>query len=137
MPVNDIAHANTLDATGKLGQIHKLVVADAAHANRLETRGAYMTPPPRSGQVNVAVAGTEVRLGNRVVNGALMVKALDTNTGVIAVGNVAVGGVDTVTVDNGFRLAKSESVVFEYVNNLFDIMVDSTTPNQKVCWIIL
>lgn len=135
--VADISHANALDAAGKLTQIHKLVLREIIHAHRPDIVGVYATRPPRSGQVNVAVAGTEVRLGRGKVDGSLVVKALDTNAGVIAVGLVASGGVDTVTVDNGFRLKAGESIVFDYVRDLAEIMVDATTANQKVCWLIL
>ncbi len=45
-----------------------------------------------SGQKTVTTAGTAVTLGNGRIDGALLIKALDTNTGVVALGNDYGGG---------------------------------------------
>jgi len=86
----------------------------------------------KSGQLAIATAGTALRLGTEVIRGGLIVKALDTNTGVMAIGN---DGNDDVTVSNGFRLLKGEYVQFKYVHSLGEIMVDASVNGEKVCWI--
>ena len=54
-----------------------------------------------SGQKTVTTAGTAEALGSQVINGPLMVKALDTNAGIAAIGN---DGAGDVTTSNGMRL---------------------------------
>ncbi len=86
-----------------------------------------------SGQKTVTTAGTAVQLGTTDILGPLAVKALDTNTGVVAVGNVS----GDVTVSNGFRLSAGDTVVFEYVGNLANIWLDSAVNSEGVCWLAL
>ena len=69
-----------------------------------------------SGQKTVTTAGTAVALGTARIDGPLLVKALDTNTGVVAIGN---DGAGDVTVSNGLRLEAGEAVVFEWVGDLW------------------
>jgi len=73
-------------------------------------------------------------LAGQAVNAALMVKALDTNTGVVAIGN---DGANDVTTSNGLRLAAGDLVVFEYVADLADLMLDSAVNGEGVAWLIL
>lgn len=87
-----------------------------------------------SGQKTVTTAGTAVALGSLQVDGALLVKALDTNTGIVAVGN---DGADDVTVSNGYRLSIGEVCIFEHVDNLAAIFVDSAVNGEGVSWIRL
>ncbi len=87
-----------------------------------------------SGQTTVAAAGTEVALGSQLVNGPLMVKALDTNTGIVAVGN---DGAGAVSVSTGMRLAAGDVVVFASVGNLASLMVDSAVNGEGVAWLML
>ena len=87
-----------------------------------------------SGQKTVTTAGTAVALGTQAVNAALLVKALDTNTDVVGIGN---DGAGDVTVSNGLRLSAGESVVFEYVGHLTSLMLDSAVNGEGVCWIVL
>jgi hypothetical protein len=87
-----------------------------------------------SGQKTVAAAGTAVALGSQAVNAPLMVKALDTNTGIVAIGN---DGSGDVTTSNGLRLAAGDVAVFEFVGNLASIIVDSAVNGEGVSWIIL
>lgn len=87
-----------------------------------------------SGQKTVTTAGTAVALGTQAANAPLMVKALDTNTGIVAIGN---DGAGDVTVSNGLRLAAGDVAVFEFVGNLASIMVDSAVNGEGVSWIIL
>jgi hypothetical protein len=88
-----------------------------------------------SGQRTVTTAGTAVRLSaaTKLINGPLMVKALDTNTGVVALGGVA----GDVTVSNGLRLSASESIVFEWVGDLYNVWLDSAVNGEGVSWIQL
>jgi hypothetical protein len=87
-----------------------------------------------SGQKTVTTAGTAVALGTEEIGGPLMVKALDTNTGVVALGN---DGAGDVTASNGIRLATGDSVIFEFVGNLAGIMLDSAVNGEGVSWIKL
>lgn len=87
-----------------------------------------------SGQKTVTTAGTAVALGTQAVNASLMVKALDTNTGVVALGN---DGAGDVTVSNGLRLEAGDSVVFEFVGHLGSLMLDSAVNGEGVSWLIL
>jgi hypothetical protein len=63
-----------------------------------------------------------------------MVKALDTNTGVVVVGN---DDSEDVTVSNGLRLETGDAIVFEYVSHLGDLYLDSAVNGEGVSWIIL
>lgn len=87
-----------------------------------------------SGQKTVTTAGTAVALGTTPINAPLMVKALDTNTGIVALGN---DGAGDVTVSNGLRLDAGDSVVFEFVGNLASLMLDSAVNGEGVSWLIL
>ncbi len=88
-----------------------------------------------SGQKTVTTAGTAVALGGAVaINGTLMIKALDTNTGVVAVGN---DGSDDVTLSNGMRLSASEGIVMEFVARLDQVYLDAAVNGEGVCWMAL
>ena len=87
-----------------------------------------------SGQKTIATAGTALALGSQVINAPLMIKALDTNTGVVAVGN---DGAGDVTVSNGMRLDAGDAVVFEFVGDLGNIIVDVATNGEGVAWLAL
>ena len=89
-----------------------------------------------SGQRTVTTAGTAVRLAasSTPCTGPLMVKALDTNTGVVALGH---DGAGDVTVSNGLRLAAGDAVVFEFVGNLYDLWLDSSVNGEGVSWLML
>ena len=87
-----------------------------------------------TGQKVVATAGTAVALGAGVVGGGLVVKALDTNEGIVAVGN---DGAGDVTLANGFRLSKGESIEFAFVSGLDALFVDAATNGEGVCWAML
>jgi hypothetical protein len=88
-----------------------------------------------SGQKTVTTAGTAVALGaSQLINGPLMVKALDTNTGVVAIGN---DGANDVTVSNGLRLEAGDNVIFSFVGNLASLWLDSAGNGEGVSWIML
>ena len=89
---------------------------------------------PLSGQTTVTTAGTAVALGSQDIIGSLMIKALDTNTGVVSVGN---DGLNDVTVSNGLRLEAGDVIVFEYVGNLASLYLDSAVNGEGVSWILL
>ena len=90
--------------------------------------------PALSGQKTVTTAGTAEALGAQVINGTLMVKALDTNTGIMAVGN---DGADDVTTSNGMRLEAGDSIIFEFVGNLASIILDTDSDGEGVAWLVL
>ena len=88
-----------------------------------------------SGQKTVTTAGAAVALGtSQLINGPLMVKALDTNSGVVALGN---DGANDVTVSNGIRLDAGDQVVFLFVGNIASIWLDSAVNGEGVSWIML
>ena len=87
-----------------------------------------------SGQKTVTTAGTAVVLGSARIDGPVMVKALDTNTGIVALGH---DGAGDVTVSNGLRLAAGESVVFAWIGSLADVWLDSAVNGEGVSWLQL
>ena len=87
-----------------------------------------------SGQRTVATAGTAVALGTANVYGSLVVKALDTNTGKIYIGN---DGANNVSNANGLVLLAGDVVVFEYVGSLGNLFINSTVNGEGVCWLDL
>lgn len=90
--------------------------------------------PVLSGQKTIATAGNAVQLGSLTVNAPLLVKALDSNSGVVAIGN---DGANDVTLSNGLRLSAGESVVFEFVGNLANLYLDAAVNGEGVAWLIL
>lgn len=87
-----------------------------------------------SGQKRVTAAGAAVALGDQVINGPLMVKALSENTGRVAIGND--GGGD-VTTENGFLLSAGEVIIFAFVGNLASLLIDAEQDNEGVSWLCL
>ena len=87
-----------------------------------------------SGQTTVAAAGTAVALGSQRADGPVLVKALDTNTSIVSVGN---DGYGDVTVSNGLRLAAGGEVYFQWVGDLATLWLDSAVNGEGVSWIIL
>ena len=87
-----------------------------------------------SGQTTVTTAGTAVPLASLPINGPLIVKALDTNTNPVAIGN---DGSNDITLSTGLRLSAGEEVYLGYVGNLASIYLDSTTNGEGVAWLAL
>lgn len=87
-----------------------------------------------SGQKTVTTAGTAVNFASQVINGPVMIKALSTNTGIVALGN---DGANDVTIANGIILSKSEAVIFQFVGNLASLWLDSYVSGEGVSWIQL
>ena len=87
-----------------------------------------------SGQKVVVSAGTAVALGSLQVSAPIMVKALDTNTDYVYVGNDGAGDVSS---SNGLQLSADEAVIFQFVGNLGSLMVDSVVNGEGVAWLVL
>jgi hypothetical protein len=87
-----------------------------------------------SGQKTVTSAGTAVALGDQLINGPVIIKALDTNTGIVAIGN---DNQNDVTLSNGLRLAASEVVVLEQISHLGELYLDSAVNGEGVSWLAL
>jgi len=87
-----------------------------------------------SGQKIVTTAGTAVALGDQAVCAPLLVKALDTNTGVVALG---CDGAGDVTLANGLRLEPGEAAAFAFVGSLANVWLDAAVNGEGVCWLIL
>ena len=87
-----------------------------------------------SGRTVVTTAGTEVVLGATQINACLMVKALDTNTGKIYIGNDGGGIVSSTT---GLVLLAGEVAIFNFVGSLASIIIDSSVNGEGVTWLIL
>jgi hypothetical protein len=90
--------------------------------------------PSLSGQKTVTTAGTAVALGTQPINAPLIVKALGTNTGAIAVGN---DGANDVSTSNGLLLGPGEEVSFEFVGHLASLFIDSENDGEGVSWLVL
>ena len=90
--------------------------------------------PALSGQKIIATAGTALALGSQVINAPIMIKALDTNTDVAAVGN---DGAGDVTVSNGMRLDAGDVIIFEFVGDLANIIVDVAVNGEGFAWVVL
>jgi hypothetical protein len=87
-----------------------------------------------SGQTTVTTAGAAVPLGTAAVNAPVSIKALDTNTGIVAIGN---DGAGDVTLSNGYRLAPGDVHVFIYLGNLSSMWLDSAVNGEGISWIVL
>ncbi len=90
-----------------------------------------------SGQTTVTTAGSAVQLGDQPVGAALQVKALDTNTGIVAIGNDYSDNSGDVTLSTGLRLAAGQSAIFDYVGNLASIWLDAAVNGEGVSWLVL
>ena len=86
-----------------------------------------------SGQKTVTTAGTAVVLGTLTVNCEIVIKALDTNTDVIALGD---DGSGSVTTANGYRLTAGETCILR-VGNLSNVWLNSAVNGEGVSWIKL
>ena len=66
------------------------------------------------------------------VLGALYIKALPANTGIMYVGMHSDG---TVSSSTGYPLSAGEQVLLENVSNLGSVMVDLTVNGEGVSWL--
>ena len=89
----------------------------------------------RSGQVTVASAGTAVA-GTDVKAHLVAVKAHPDNSGVLYVGSDEASTPD-VSSSTGFPLAVGDAALIVEVNNLSDLMFDSTASGDVACWLRL
>jgi hypothetical protein len=87
-----------------------------------------------SGQETVDAAGTAQALGTQVIQGPLMVKALDANAGLVYLGNDGAGDVAST---NGINMAAGDVVVFDHVGNLSSLMLDAANNDDGVAWLML
>ena len=90
--------------------------------------------PAISGQKTVTAAGTAEARGSQLVNGPLMIKALEANTNPVAVGN---DGANDVTLSNGLQLAAGDVIVFDFIGTLASVWIDATTNDEGVAWLAL
>lgn len=87
-----------------------------------------------SGQNTVAAAGTAEALGSQIIQGPLMVKALEANTGYVYIGN---DGAGDVTSTNGMELSAGDLIVFDHVGNLASLIIDVSVNGEGVAWSML
>ena len=87
-----------------------------------------------SGQKTVTTAGTAEALGSQAVQGPLMIKALESNTGYIYLGN---DGTPDVASSTGLVLAAGDAVIFDHVGNLASIYLDCSVDGEGVAWLAL
>ena len=87
-----------------------------------------------SAQKTVTTAGASEALGTAQLNGPLMVKALDTNTGKVYIGNDGTGHVSSA---NGLILLAGEVMFFSWVGSLASIMLDVSVNGEGVSWLQL
>jgi hypothetical protein len=86
-----------------------------------------------TGETIVTSAGTIVPLvaAPQMVNCAVMIKALHTNTDLVGVCDP---GVD---LDNGLQLSKDEAIIYDFVGNLASIWIDAAVNGEGVRWALL
>lgn len=89
---------------------------------------------PLSGVKTVTTTGTAEALGSQQINARLAVKALSTNTNAAYIGEDGSGDVAST---NGYELAPSAEIIFEFVGDLSHLMVDVSTNGDGVCWLVL
>lgn len=87
-----------------------------------------------SGQKTVPAAGTAEALGTEIIQGPLMVKALESNTGLVYLGNDGTGDVSATT---GMPLAAGDTVVFDWVGAMGSLLVDAAVAGEGVAWLRL
>lgn len=87
-----------------------------------------------SGQKTIAAAGTAEALGAEQINAPLLVKALDTNTGKVYIGNDGAGDVDS---SNGLVLLAEDVVLFDWVGSTASIMLNVSVNGEGVSWLRL
>ena len=87
-----------------------------------------------SGQKTVAAAGTAEVLGTQGIHGPFMVKALETNTGYVYIGNDGAGDVAST---NGLELTAGDIVVFDHVGSQASLIVDVSVNGEGVAWMML
>ena len=90
--------------------------------------------PAISGQMTVTTSGSAEPLGTQPVNGPVMVKALPSNSGAVAIGN---DGVNDVTSSNGLLLPAGDVVVFDFVGHLASLYIDAESDGDGVAWLML
>lgn len=90
--------------------------------------------PVISAQKTVTTAGVPEPLGTQRIDAPLMIKALDSNSDVVAVGN---DGYNSVSLSNGMRLLAGDALVFEFVGSLESLYLDAAVDGDGVAWIIL
>lgn len=87
-----------------------------------------------SGQTRVPSAGTPVRLHSDMsANTSVLLRALNSNTGAVYVGNVN-GSVNSL---NGVELNPGESLTLRWVGNLNQVWLDAGSDGDGVAWIVL
>mgnify|MGYP000936445316 CR=1 FL=1 len=90
--------------------------------------------PVITSQKTVTTAGSPEQLGDRRIDGPLMIKALDSNTDVIVIGN---DGANSVSLSTGMRLSAGEAVVFEFVGSLQSLYLDAAVDGEGIAWMAL
>lgn len=83
----------------------------------------------------MTTAGTAVPLvaTETIANAPVIVKALSGNAGLVGVGNDGAGDVAST---NWFELSAGDVVVFDWVHDLQDIILDSASDGDGVSWLI-
>jgi hypothetical protein len=84
-----------------------------------------------TGSTVVVSAGTTVPLGTDIVNCPVAIKALHTNTGLVA---VCAPGVD---LSEGYHLNKDEEIILNFVGTLASVWLDSAVNGEGVAWALL
>jgi len=89
-----------------------------------------------SGQIVIATAGTETKGPDiALVNKAVIIRAMSTNSGVVYLGGNT-SATDFATTD-GYELAANKEVVLESIANLNEVWFDAATNGDKLCWLML
>lgn len=86
----------------------------------------------KSGQTTVSASGTAVQVASGENYEAILLKALEGNTGNVYVGN---DGNEDVTSSNGIELTDTGESILLYTSDA--IYVDAANNDDTVAWIIL
>lgn len=90
--------------------------------------------PVITSQKTVTSAGSPEQLGSLRIDGPLMIKALESNSDVVFVGN---DGSNSVSSATGVSLSAGEAIVFEFVGSLESLYLDAIIDAEGVAWIRL
>lgn len=109
-----------------------LFVCSVAHAAPTDVNLVPLKRISSYGQETVTTSGTEVQLvASSTPCSSIVIKALSTNTG-----SIAIGSNSSVTVSNGFLLVANESVSLD-LDNVQDVYIDTTVNGEGVSWIAI
>ena len=129
---NAVTEATALTANDNLALAHSLSISEIG---TLQTNWAVTLSlglAITTGNDSEETGG--LPLGDKLINGPLIVKANKTNLGYVYLGNA---GDNTVSSSTGIILAAGDEVIFKWVGNVKSIIMASSLEGEGVSWIRL